>query len=129
MPALLVERGLYAATEDLVALTPLPTDLLLEGSDADLPDTVKSAAYFVVAEGLANALKHSGAVRMSVGLDRVDGILRIVVADNGIGGAVATGGAGLRGLADRIDGLGGRLLIDSPPAKGTRIVAEVPCAP
>ena len=129
MPALLVERGLYAATEDLVALTPLPTDLLLEGSDADLPDTVKSAAYFVVAEGLANALKHSGAGRMSVGLDRVNGTLRIEVADNGIGGAVATGGAGLRGLADRIDGLGGRLLIDSPPAQGTRIVAEVPCAP
>jgi signal transduction histidine kinase len=129
MPALLVERGLYAATEDLVALTPLPTDLLLEGSDADLPDTVKSAAYFVVAEGLANALKHSGAGRMSVGLDRVDGTLRIEVADNGIGGAVATGGAGLRGLSDRIDGLGGRLLIDSPPAQGTRIVAEVPCAP
>ncbi len=129
MPALLVERGLYAATEDLVALTPLPTDLLLEGSDADLPDTVKSAAYFVVAEGLANALKHSGAGRMSVGLDRVNGTLRIEVADNGIGGAVATGGAGLRGLADRIDGLGGRFLIDSPPAQGTRIVAEVPCAP
>ena len=129
MPALLVERGLYAATEDLVALTPLPTDLLLEGSDAGLPDTVKSAAYFVVAEGLANALKHSGAGRMSVGLDRVDGTLRIEVSDNGIGGAVATGGAGLRGLADRIDGLGGRLLIDSPLAQGTRIVAEVPCAP
>jgi signal transduction histidine kinase len=66
---------------------------------------------------------------MSVGLDRVDGTLRIEVADNGIGGAVATGGAGLRGLADRIDGLGGRLLIDSPLAQGTRIVAEVPCAP
>ena len=129
MPALLVERGLYAATEDLVALTPLPTDLVLEGSDANLPDTVKSAAYFVVAEGLANALKHSGAGRMSVGLDRVNGTLRIEVADNGIGGAVATGGAGLRGLADRIDGLGGRLLIDSPLAQGTRIVAEVPCAP
>ena len=129
MPALLVERGLYAATEDLVALTPLPTDLLLEGSDADLPDTVKSAAYFVVAEGLANALKHSGAGRMSVGLDRVNGTLRIEVSDNGIGGAVAAGGAGLRGLSDRIDGLGGRLLIDSPPAQGTRIVAEVPCAP
>ncbi len=129
MPALLVERGLYAATEDLVALTPLPTDLLLEGSDAGLPDTVKSAAYFVVAEALANALKHSGAGRMSVGLDRIDGTLRIQVSDNGIGGAVAAGGAGLRGLADRIDGLGGRLRIDSPPAQGTRILAEVPCAP
>jgi signal transduction histidine kinase len=129
MPALLVERGLYAATEDLVALTPLPTDLVLEGSDAGLPDTVTSAAYFVVAEGLANAMKHSRAGRMSVGLDRVNGTLRIEVSDNGIGGAVTTGGAGLRGLADRIDGLGGRLRIDSPPAQGTRIVAEVPCAP
>jgi len=129
MPALLVERGLYAATEDLVALTPLPTDLLLEGSDANLPDTVTSAAYFVVAEALANALKHSGAGRMSVGLDRLNGTLRIHVSDNGIGGAMANGGAGLRGLADRIDGLGGRLHIDSPPAQGTRIVAEVPCAP
>jgi signal transduction histidine kinase len=129
MPALLVERGLYAATEDLVALTPLPTDLMLEGSDAGLPDTVKSAAYFVVAEGLANALKHSGAGRMSVGLNRFNGTLRIEISDNGIGGAVAMGGAGLRGLADRIDGLGGRLLIDSPPAQGTRLMAEVPCAP
>ena len=94
MPALLVERGLYAATQDLVALTPLPTDLMLEGSDAGLPDTVKSAAYFVVAEGLANALKHSGAGRMSVGLNRFNGTLRIEISDNGIGGAVAMGEPG-----------------------------------
>ena len=127
MPALLVERGLYAATEDLVALTPLPTDLMLEGSDAGLPDTVKSAAYFVVAEGLANALKHSGAGRMSVGLNRFNGTLRIEISDNG-SAAPSPWGAGLRGLADRIDGLGGRLLIDSPPAQGTRLMAEVPCA-
>jgi signal transduction histidine kinase len=66
---------------------------------------------------------------MSVGLGRVNGTLRIEVSDNGIGGAVATGGAGLRGLTDRIDGLGGRLRIDNPPAQGTRILAEVPCAP
>jgi signal transduction histidine kinase len=65
---------------------------------------------------------------MSVGLNRFNGTLRIEISDNGIGGAVAMGGAGLRGLADRIDGLGGRLLIDSPPAQGTRLMAEVPCA-
>jgi signal transduction histidine kinase len=127
MPPLLVERGLSAATEDLVDRVPIPADLRLLPQDEALPDAVESAAYFVVAEGLANVVKHSRARELSVRLDRADGRLTIEVADDGVGGAAANGGAGLRGIADRLDVLGGRLTVDSPPGGGTRLLAEVPC--
>jgi signal transduction histidine kinase len=88
---------------------------------------VESTAFFVVAEGLANALKHSGAERMAVRLDMIGDDLLIEVSDDGIGGASVANGRGLRGIEDRVDVLGGRLRVDSPPGGGTRMSVEVPC--
>jgi signal transduction histidine kinase len=126
MPALLLERGLRAATEEIVDRMPIPTDL--EGCPElrALPPTVESAAFYVVAEGLANGLKHSHADRMRVRMELVDEELRIEIADNGVGGALA--GSGLRGLEDRVDALGGRLTVESPPGGGTTMLALMPCA-
>ncbi|MGI8693803.1 MAG: sensor histidine kinase [Geodermatophilaceae bacterium] len=126
MPAALLERGLVAATEDLVDRVPIPTDLDVDAADDRLPPAVESTAYFVVAESLANAVKHARASALAVRLGRVDGLLRIEVRDDGVGGA-RIGGRGLRGMADRVDALGGQLSVDSPLDQGTRIVADVPC--
>jgi signal transduction histidine kinase len=130
MPALLLERGLYAATEDLVDRLPVPArlDLRPGESDAPIPQRVASTGYFVVAEALTNAVKHSQARELAVTLARDNGTLRIEVHDDGVGGASVTAGTGLRGIADRLDVLGGRLEIDSPQGEGTRLRAEVPCA-
>ncbi len=127
MPAGLIERGLTAAVEDLVDRMPLPTDLIVVGVEEPLPPTVASTAYFVVAEALANAVKHAGAGTLSVRLERTGSRLVIEVADDGSGGAAAGTGAGLRGLLDRVDVLGGELAIDSPHGHGTRLTAELPC--
>jgi signal transduction histidine kinase len=128
MPALLIERGLYAATEDLIDRMPLPTRLELPSADDALPEPVVSTGYFVVAEALTNAVKHSKARELAVHLARSAGALRIEVRDDGVGGAqVGAGGSGLRGIADRLDVLGGRLVISSPPGGGTALLAEVPC--
>jgi signal transduction histidine kinase len=128
MPALLVERGLYAATEDLVDHIPMPISLTLPRTDGGLSAGVESTGYFVVAEALTNAVKHSRARELAVRLERINGRLEIEVQDDGVGGARIGRGSGLRGLADRLDVLGGRLLVESPPGHGTRVLAEVPCA-
>jgi signal transduction histidine kinase len=88
---------------------------------------VEGTAYFVVAEAIANALKHAGADELAVRLALVDGCLHIEVRDDGSGGASPLAGTGLRGLADRVDTLGGRFRIHSPAGAGTRIIAELPC--
>ena len=132
MPAALIERGLSAATEDLADRMPLPTevdvDRALGHAGAKLPPAIELAGYFVVAEALANAVKHAQAHELRIHLARPDGHLRIEVSDDGVGGAAAGAGTGMRGMADRIDVLGGRLTVTSPPGGGTRIVAELPCA-
>ena len=125
MPALLIERGLSAATEELVDGTPIPTMLELRCSGA-LPPPVESAGYFVVAEALTNAVKYSRAHQLTVRLSRSDHHLVVEVCDDGVGGA-SEDGPGLRGLNDRVESLGGRLLLHSPPGGGTRIMAELPC--
>jgi signal transduction histidine kinase len=125
MPAALVERGLAAATEDLVDRVPLPTRLHLAVDDGTLPTAVETTAYFVVAEGLTNALKHSGATRLGVRVTRSAAAVRVEVTDDGRGGAGA--GGGLHGLADRVGAVGGTLTVDSPPGEGTRLLAELPC--
>lgn len=127
MPAPLTERGLSAATEDLVDRVPMPITLELGVSDGSLPPAVESTAYFVVAEALTNALKHAAARNLAVRLTPVNGQVHVEVRDDGVGGASPRRGTGLRGLADRVDALGGRLRIDSPVGAGTRIVAELPC--
>jgi signal transduction histidine kinase len=128
MPSLLIERGLHAATEDLVDRVPLPTTLEYTDEQAGLSRRVETAAYFVVAEALSNAVKHSGANALRVRIQRVDNRLCVEVRDDGIGGAVANGGSGLRGIADRVDALGGHLRVDSRAGEGTSVVAQLPCA-
>jgi signal transduction histidine kinase len=127
MPAGLIERGLTAAVEDLVDRMPLPTNLVVVHVEEPLSPTVGSTAYFVVAEALANAVKHAGANTLSVRLERTESQLLIEVTDDGVGGAASGAGTGLRGLLDRVDVLGGQLAIDSPLGHGTRLAAELPC--
>jgi signal transduction histidine kinase len=126
-PAILVERGLAAALDDLARRAALPVRAEVHVSGR-LPEPVESAAYFVASEALANAAKHSHAsdVRLAASFDAR--VLVLEVADDGIGGAGAGGGSGLRGLADRVEALGGRLTISSPPGRGTTLRAEIPCA-
>jgi signal transduction histidine kinase len=125
-PAILTEDGLGAALESLAARTPFPVEL--ETFDDRLPERVEATAYFVASEALANIAKHAQASRATVTARRRNGTVEIVVEDNGIGGARVEQGSGLRGLADRVEALGGRLTIDSPSGGGTRIVGEIPCA-
>lgn len=107
---------------------PLPTRLELGASEASLPAMVASTAYFVVAEGLTNALKHASAAHLSVSLTQTRTHLVVEVSDDGVGGACTESGSGLRGLADRLDTLAGSLRVESPSGAGTRLVAELPCA-
>jgi signal transduction histidine kinase len=126
-PTILVERGLPAALDELCHRSAVPVQLELD-LEHRLPQRVESAAYFVVSEALSNAAKHSHGTEMHVTGDSDDGVLTIEIADNGIGGAAAAGtGSGLRGLADRVEALGGRLTISSPPGRGTTLRAEIPC--
>lgn len=127
MPALLVERGLAATAEELADQMPLPVQMDLE-VDGQLTATVASTAYFMVAEGLANAVKHACATKLTVRITRQDHLLTVQVGDDGKGGAtVHDAGLGLRSIADRLGALGGRLEIDSKAGEGTRLLAEIPC--
>ena len=123
-PAVLTERGLTAALEALALRSPIPVELE-RLPDRRLPDAIEAAAYFVVAEALANVQKHAGArqvrVRVGTGDDRVE----VTVADDGAGGADEEG-AGLRGLADRVESLGGTLRLESPEGAGTTLRADIP---
>lgn len=126
LPPLLLERGLTAAATDFAERMPVPTQLDANGQIGRLPPAVESAAYFVVVESLTNVVKHSEASRVHVRIDRRDGNLAVEVRDDGVG-VVREHGAGLSGLDDRLDALGGRLAIDFQPGVGTHVRAEVPC--
>lgn len=123
-PALLTDRGLDAALEGLAARSLLPIELDRLGRR--LPESIEAAAYYVVSESVANAVKHAKATAVTVALEAVNGHVVIDVSDDGVGGADAAGGSGLRGLADRLSALDGRLSVESPPGQGTRVVAEIP---
>jgi signal transduction histidine kinase len=128
LPALLIERGLVAAVEDLAERSPVPFVLSTEpGADHPLPPAVESTVYHVVVEALTNAVKHAGATKVSVDITRAGGRLRVEFADDGAGGARVGAGEGLRGIVDRAGALGGTVTVDSPPDRGTRLVLEVPC--
>jgi signal transduction histidine kinase len=124
-PALLTERGLVVALESLVSRAPIPVELVAD-LDARPPEAAELAAYYFVAESLTNVGKHAKASSARVDVKREDGRLVVGVVDDGIGGASAEAGSGLRGLADRVEALGGRLDISSPPGEGTRLRAEIP---
>lgn len=126
MPAVLAERGLCAAIEELAARAPAAVILELAEPEGRLAPPVESTGYFVVSEALSNALKHSGASELRLAVAQAGDRLRIEVRDNGMGGAHSAGG--IQGMGDRVAALGGRLLIDSPARGGTRVVVEIPCA-
>ncbi len=123
-PAVLTDRGLEAALEALAARSPLPVEI--RGASCDLPAQVEAAAYYVVSEALANVTKYAQASAVEVTVERRNGTAVVEVADDGIGGADPLRGSGLRGLADRVASLSGKLDVESPPGSGTRVRAEIP---
>lgn len=125
-PTLLVERGLPAALDELCGRAALPVQLELS-VESRLPTEIETAAYYFVSEALTNAAKHSHATEVRVSASTDAQTLSVEVTDNGIGGAAQGGGSGLAGLADRIEALGGRLTVSSPPGRGTQLRAEIPC--
>jgi PAS domain S-box-containing protein len=124
-PAVLVDRGLPAALEALAARATFPVELL-EIPAERLPEPVEVAAYYVASEALANAAKYAQASVATVRIAHNDGLVVVEIADDGRGGATLAGGSGLRGLTDRVEALGGRLAIASPPGSGTTVRAELP---
>src|SRR5215472_2973290 len=126
LPGVLAERGLPAALEELCARTVLPTRLKV-AVDRRLPAQVETAAYFLVSEALTNAAKYAQASEAQVGAHDAGGLLTVEVADDGVGGAVAGRGSGLRGMADRVEALGGTFTLSSPDGEGTVVHAELPC--
>ena len=135
-PAVLSDRGLGPALSGLAARAPLPVRLRVDVPRPASPG-VEAVAYFIVSEAIANVVKHAQATQAEVTVTRADDVLRIIVTDDGRGGAAplmpATGdgtgsdGTGLRGLAQRAAAVDGTLSIDSPPGGPTVITAELPC--
>ena len=124
-PSVVSERGLVAALEALAQKTPLPIAIV---SDVDerLPKPVEFAAYYVVAESLANVSRHADASSVEIRVACDGDVARVEIVDDGVGGANVERGSGLRGLTDRVEAIGGRLHVVSPPNAGTRVWAEFP---
>ena len=124
-PSILTDRGLVPALEMLAGRCDLPVWLEVE-VDIRLTKPVEAAAYYIVAEALTNATKHAEASEARVQLSCANGALLVSVADDGVGGADVLAGSGVRGLADRVDALGGTLAFESPRGGGTRVSARIP---
>jgi signal transduction histidine kinase len=124
-PAVL-DNGLAGALEGLASRSPVPLSLAVE-IDGRLPGPVETAAYFVASEALANVGKYAQASQVSIRVARHNGTAVIEVSDDGVGGADDARGSGLRGLADRVEALGGRIVVVSPAGGGTTLSAEMPC--
>jgi signal transduction histidine kinase len=124
-PVLLTERGLGPALDALLARTPVSVEIAaLPEQRLDAP--VEAAAYYVVAEAITNVAKYADASHTIVSIAQANGGVTVTVSDDGVGGADPASGSGLRGLAARVEALNGRLDVDSPPSRGTRITAEIP---
>jgi signal transduction histidine kinase len=123
-PAVLTDRGLAAAVETLASRSPVPVEF--ETPAEELPGQVEAAAYYVIAEALANVIKYADATEVNVRVTSEDGRALVIVSDDGVGGADATEGSGLSGLADRVEALGGSLMVDSPAGGGTCVTAVIP---
>jgi PAS domain S-box-containing protein len=123
-PAILTDRGLPAALEALATRSPVPVEI--ETPDEALPQPIEAAAYYVIAEALANVVKYAHAAAVSVRVECEEEHARITVEDDGAGGADPARGSGLRGLIDRVAALEGTLEVHSPLGEGTRITAEIP---
>jgi signal transduction histidine kinase len=124
-PAVLSDRGLGPALQSLANRSPFP--VAIAGVPASrLPEAIEAAVYYVVAESLTNAAKHSGASEAHVELSATPARVSVEIRDNGSGGANVSDGSGIRGLADRVESLGGRFELQSPPGAGTVVTAELP---
>jgi signal transduction histidine kinase len=125
-PAVLTDSGLEAAIKMLARRSPVPVELI-EMPKSRLSPSVESAAYFVVAEALTNVARYSEAEGATVTVARRNGHAEIQVSDDGVGGADPEQGSGLRGLADRVSALDGRLSVASGQGEGTTLRASIPC--
>ena len=126
-PGILTERGLGAAVEDLAYANALPVSVTAT-VHTRLDEPVEAAAYYVVAEALANVTKHAQASNVAVVMDHEPGQLTLTITDDGVGGADPARGTGLNGLADRVQALGGSLELRSELGNGTTLSAVIPCA-
>ena len=122
-PRVLAEAGLGGALASLAEQAPVPVEVAAPG--AKLPAEVEAVAYFLCSEALANIAKHASASRVGVSVTTRDGWVRVVVEDDGLGGADPGRGTGLRGLADRVEALGGTLHVQSSRGAGPRLAAEI----
>jgi signal transduction histidine kinase len=127
-PTILTQAGLMPAVQSLAERSPIPVDVKGDVGDTRLAPQLEAALYFVAAEAITNAAKHSHGKRLRVQIGRSRGVATIEISDDGVGGAEMSGGSGLFGLTDRVAALGGRLVVKSAPGSGTTIKAEVPCA-
>lgn len=125
-PAVLTDGGLDPALRSLADRSPIPV-LLGDVPGQRLPAPVEQTAYFLVSEALTNAAKHARASKATVTVTARPGTTVVEIDDDGAGGARPEAGSGLRGMADRVAAVGGTLLVDSPPGRGTRVVARLPC--
>jgi signal transduction histidine kinase len=126
-PAVLTDRGLNFAVDALASRAPVPVEIRSMPAER-LPPPVESTAYFVVAEALTNVARYSHATHAEVEVGRENGSVVVEIRDDGIGGADPGRGSGLRGLADRVGAVDGRLSVSSTPGAGTIVHAEFPCA-
>jgi signal transduction histidine kinase len=126
-PAVVSGHGLAVALESLAARATVPVRLNVELQDR-LPEPLEVAAYYLVSESLANIGKHAQATSATINITRRNGEVVVEIVDDGIGGADTERGSGLRGLADRVEALDGRLRVWTPLGEGTRVRAEIPCA-
>jgi signal transduction histidine kinase len=127
-PAILTDRGLDAALSALAGRAPVPVDVEVDLPGDRPPAAVESIAYFVVAEALTNVAKYARATRAAVRVVRDNHWIIVEISDNGVGGALATPGGGLAGLADRAAGIDGILTVNSPVGGPTVVRADLPCA-
>ena len=124
-PAILSEGGLGPALRTLARRSSVPVELQV-GMEGRLPERVEVVGYYVVAEALTNVAKHADASVVQVEVDTNDGLLRLAIRDDGVGGADPTRGTGLVGLKDRVEATGGTLRVESRPGDGTRLLVELP---
>lgn len=125
-PAILSDQGLSAAVESLADRSRLPVEVDIE-VDERLPEKVEATAYFVIAEALTNSAKHSQAKSARIRVTKEGDFVVAEVKDDGVGGALAERGSGLRGLVDRVKAMDGELDLASPPGGGTHVVVRIPC--
>jgi signal transduction histidine kinase len=126
-PAVVSGHGLAVALESLAVRATVPVRLKVE-LEGRLPEPLEVAAFCLVSESLANIGKHAQATSATVDVNRCNGEVVVEIVDDGIGGADTERGSGLRGLADRVEALDGRLRVWTPVGHGTRVRAEIPCA-